>query len=276
MSRSLRLLLFSLLLIGSGFASAQEPTEPDPDPRLGGTAEPPAARSELDPAEGSAGDRVRDERSVVLVERVCASTLDREELTLFANGTVRLRHTVLGQSGGPEKPSMALGELPPDELEAWVDRLREEDLGDTEAATSGPGGDWVERCRLVLDYDAMARWVGPAPEPGPDHAGWRPAGTATYRWGRLDSLSLSLARILGLVDGIAARVDPAVGRRSLPPEYAPRAGDVLRRADGVLFRVERPTASKGGWELQAVDQPLVLYVVESEVPHLFVELVRRR
>ena len=50
---------------------------------------------------------------------------------------------------------------------------------------------------------------------------------------------------------------------------------MLRRADGILFRVERHTATKGGWELQGVEQPLVIYIIEDEIPKLFVELVRR-
>jgi hypothetical protein len=56
----------------------------------------------------------------------------------------------------------------------------------------------------------------------------------------------------------------------------PRRGDVLRRVDGVLFRVVARTADENGWELQGVEQPLVLYVVGSDVPRLFVELVERR
>jgi hypothetical protein len=221
-------------------------------------------------------DLTGDPRSVVLLERACESTLDREVVTLFANGTVRLRHQVLDRTGGVDDETMALGELPPDELVAWVDRVREEDLGETEGATSGPGGDWVERCRLTLDYDAMARWIGPPREVARDLSGRRPRGRATYRYGHLDTLSLPLARLLSRVDGIAGRVDAAVGRHSLPNGYRPRVGDVLRRADGVLLRVERHTASKGGWELQGVDQPLAVYILEDEIPRLFVELVRRR
>jgi hypothetical protein len=273
-----RLLSSLLLLICSAVAAAQEPTERDPDPRLGRGAGSPPARSlpEIGMPEEAPTEPTADPRSVVLLERSCESTLDREELTLFANGTVRLRHTILGRGGRVEDATMALGELPPDELAAWVDRVREEDLGETETASAGPGGDWVERCRLTLDYDAMARWIGPPPETERDRSGWWPSGRATYRYGHLDTLSLPLARLLSGVDGIAGRVDAAVGRHSLPNGYRPRAGDVLRRADGVLFRVERNTASKGGWELQGVDQPLAVYVLEDDIPRLFVELVRRR
>jgi len=281
MRRAIRpcgLLALLLALTCSRFVAAQEPTERNPDPRLPASSDAASQEPKLQPPEersASAPDRGEDDRSVVLVERVCESTLERQEVTLFANGTVRVRRSGPDADGREGEPDMALGELPPDELAAWTDRIREEDLSETDARSSGPGGDWVERCSLSLDYDAMERWVGPPPRLDRDHSAWHPSGQATYRWGHLDSLSLPLSRLSGLVDAIAARVDLATGRHSLPPDYRPRAGDVLRRADGILFRVERHTATKGGWELQGVEQPLVIYIIEDEIPKLFVELVRR-
>ncbi|HEX2253498.1 MAG TPA: hypothetical protein VHQ65_09545, partial [Thermoanaerobaculia bacterium] len=67
---------------------------------------------------------------------------------------------------------------------------------------------------------------------------------------------------------------------ALPPGYRPRIGDVLRRLDGVLFRVVRPTVEleedgPSGWELQGVQQPLALYIGEGDVAQEFVELVSR-
>jgi hypothetical protein len=208
-----------------------------------------------------------DERSAVLLLRECVSTLERQEVTLFANGTVRLR------SGPPGEETMALGELAPDELETYVRRLREEDLSETERLSRGPEGEWVEGCRVELRYGVMARWFGPPPRR--EDRNWQPEGDEAFAYRRFDSLSLPLSRIVALVDGMIGRVDVAAGRHTLPPGYRPREGDVLRRNDDVLFRLERRTADKHGWEMQGVEQPLVLYVPEDEIPKQFVELMER-
>jgi len=209
-----------------------------------------------------------DERSAVLLRRECVSSLERQEVTLFANGTVRL------WNGPPGEETMALGELAPDELETYVRRLREEDLSETERLSRGPEGEWVEGCRVVLRYGVMARWFGPPPRR--EDLDWQPQGDETFAYRRFDSLSLPLSRIVALVDGMVGRVDRAAGRHTLPPGYRPREGDVLRRGDDVLFRIERRTADKHGWEMQGVEQPLVIYVPEDEIPKLFVELLERR
>ncbi|HEX2163262.1 MAG TPA: hypothetical protein VHM02_04885, partial [Thermoanaerobaculia bacterium] len=78
---------------------------------------------------------------------------------------------------------------------------------------------------------------------------------------------------------LAARTAEGAAAGELPAGYRPRPGDVLRRADGVLFRVVRATAElegmPGGWELHGVVQPLAVYVVEADLPRAFVELVSR-
>ncbi len=284
--------LIAVLLLALA-APGQEPTESDPQPgdaaRQGPSGRDPGSEptSVAPQAAGSAETGTgtpsapRDERSVILVQRICETDTHGEEVTLFANGTLRVRQTLdpasgavrQGSFGGPE---MALGELPPDELAAWVDDVRGENLGESGRHSAGPVGDMVARCHLLLDYDAMARWVGPLPAPEGDRGDWRPEGRKEIEYAGFDSFGLGFARILERVDSLAARVDPAAGRRSLPPRYEPAVGDVLRRADGMLFRVERATASPGGWELQGVDQPLTLYVMDDRFPSLFTELVRRR
>ena len=226
-----------------------------------------AAGQETGEGEARAGD---DERSAVLLVRDCTSDLGRQELTLFANGTVRLRE------GPPGDERMMLGELPPDVLQGWVDNLRREDLSEQDVGSRGPTGEWVESCEVTLSFGAMERWLGAPPQRREDDADWRPTGDETFTYGRFDSFPLSLSRVIGLLDGLMEQVDRAAGRQSLPPRYVPRVGDVLRRSDGVLFRVVAQTADEGGWELQGEEQPLVLYVVGSDVPRLFVELVKRR
>lgn len=271
-----------------------------------------------------AGQPIPGGRGDVLLRRDCRSAIAREEVTLFGNGTVRLRSGPLGEE------RMVLVEVTRDEVESLVAALRAEDFAEAGAGSAGPQGDWVERC--LLELPVLAEAAAGAAEPGEgepgdgtssgevrpdaeeaavsgsdragaagdprrgeaasadgDHAPpegslgpGRPAGdrpATRFQYGHLDSLSLPLARVVALVDELAARVAAGAAAGSLPAGYRPRQGDVLRRADGVLFRVVRDTAAfaemPGGWELQGVVQPLVLYVFEADLPRDFVELVSR-
>lgn len=239
-------------------------------------------------------------RGDVLLRRECRSMIARQEVTLFGNGTVRLRSGPLGEE------RMLLIEVTRDEVESLVAALRGEDFTEAGAGSAGPEGDWVERCLLELPVLAAApagvggegssavggeggRVAGEAepsdavatrPDPplGPGGAsGDHPA--TRFAYGHLDSLSLPLARVVALVDELALRVEAGAGAGRLPPGYRPRQGDVLRRTDGVLFRVVRATATlegmPGGWELQGVVQPLAVYVLEADLPREFGELVSR-
>ena len=90
---------------------------------------------------------------------------------------------------------------------------------------------------------------------------------------RYDSLPLAVATVLRVADELAALTRAT---SDLPVGYRPRAGDVLRRADGVNFRVVGFTSDGHGIEMQGVEQPLVLYVRPEDVPGLFEALVSRR
>jgi hypothetical protein len=248
-------------------------------------------------------------RGDVLLRRDCRSTIAREEVTLFGNGTVRLRNGPRGEE------RMVLVEVTRDEVESLVAALRAEDFSEAGAGSAGPEGDWVERCLLELpvlaaagsgdagssdagsgdtgaggrgegrrDAEEVELGSGGVGVPRPDQplgpgrpSGDRPA--TRFRYGHLDSLSLPLARVVALVDELAARVAAGAAAGRLPAGYRPRQGDVLRRADGVLFRVVRATEAfdelPGGWELQGVVQPLALYIFEADLPLEFVELVSR-
>lgn len=256
-------------------------------------------------------------RGDVLLRRDCRSAIAREEVTLFGNGTVRLRSGPLGEE------RMVLVEVTRDEVESLVAAIRAEVYAEAGAGSAGPEGDWVERCLLELPVlaagvapdvagshgalrdaagggergsepaggedagagdDGSAGLAGPAGTARPDEplGPGRPSGdhpATRFRYGHLDSLSLPLARVVALVDELAARVEAGSAAGRLPADYRPRQGDVLRRADGVLFRVVRATAPldglPGGWELQGVVQPLALYVYEVDLPREFVELVSR-
>jgi hypothetical protein len=200
---------------------------------------------------GAAAQRVTtDPRSIVLLRRDCRSDIGRHEVTLFANGTVRLRE------GLPQDPKMTLAELNPEELRAFRARLDGEDLSEVEErAPGGVDGAWVESCVLEL---------------------LRAEQTRRFRYGRYESLPLNLSRVLTVADDIAAKVDPRAGAQHLPAGYVPRTGDVLRRVDGELFEVMGQTADKQGVELAGVQVPLTLYVPKSELSKEFVALESRR
>ena len=233
-------------------------------------------------AVSSAAQPIPTGRGDVLLRRDCRSAIAREEVTLFGNGTVRLR------SGPRGEERMVLVEVTRDEVESLVAALRAEDFAEAGAGSAGPEGDWVESCLLELPVLAATASEGAASgesgearpdlplgpgRPSGDHAATR------FRYRHLDSLSLPLARVVALVDELAVRVAAGAAAGRLPAGYRPRQGDVLRRADGVLFRVVRATESfeemPGGWELQGVVQPLALYIFEADLPLEFVELVTR-
>jgi len=151
---------------------------------------------------------------------------------------------------------MGLAELGPDEMDGALRRLADEDLSETDERTRGPEGDWIERCELRLAL------------PG------KPA--RTFRYGRYDSLSLALSRVVRVAGDLAGKVQVMEGAERLPEGYEPRVGDVLRRVDGQLFEVFEFTVDKKGVECRGVDEPVTLYVLREELRKEFTALVSRR
>ena len=223
------MLVASLALAGAAPALAQDVVPLDP-------MRPQAPETETAP-----GDRSHE-----LLDYECRSDLGRRRVTLFANGTVRV------WEGLHESQRMTLGELGPDELAAFVRRLRDEDFSEV-ATVAGTDGAWVERCALRL---ALA---GQSPR--------------RYDFGRYDSLPMALASTVRLADEIALVALPL---DRLPAGYEPRPGDVLRRVDGVLFEVLRRTADGKGLELLGKQQPLVIFVRPEDLRAEFDALVSRR
>lgn len=192
----------------------------------------------------------RDDRSFEVFDFDCTSPLGRRQVTLFANGTVRLREGELG------KEAMGLAELDSDALHGALARLGEENLGEIDQLPRGVDGEWVERCELRL---ALAD---------------RPE--RSFRFGRYDALPLPLSRVLRVVEDCAGKVVGGVHpKEHLPEGYEPHPGDVLKRTDGQLFEVIAFTADDKGVELLGVDQPLTLYVLRVEMGREFESLVRR-
>ena len=216
------------------------------------------------PAPGFSSDLAR-----ILLRLDCSSSLAREEITLFANGTVRVRKrhglpaalapSDLGQPKDPfrAEPRMLLGGLSPNDLEIYLERLRGEDLSESEERFDGMvAGDWVDVCRLEVRL--------------PD----RPA--QEFSFGSFDSLSLSTSRVVALARELSERVElEEPGPRPFPEDYEPRRGDVLERNDGNLFFVVRFTDDGGGVELEGLQQPLTMILSAENLSVEFLRLVRR-
>lgn len=200
--------------------------------------------------------RPLSDRSRVVARLDCRSSLNRRELTLFGNGTLRLR------AGEPGREGMSLAELGPVELEEAIARLDEVDLGETDASATGPEGAGVDLCTLELAL----------PDREPEVRSFK----------QFDSISLALSRAVGLLEGLAARVDEprppgeSAGPPRLAVDYEPRLGDVLRHLDGTLYRVIAFTSDGEGVELQGVDQPLAIYIAADRLAEEMVALVQRR
>lgn len=189
-------------------------------------------------------------KSQIWLRSECRNDLGRREITLFGNGTVRLRE------GLKDDERMTLGEVGPEELEAFLARLRGEDLREVPPRTDNVlGGPWVETCRLELTVPDIPH--------------------REFSYGRYDSLSLGLSRVLRIVEDIAAHADSSQGETHLPPGYEAKPGDVLLRVDGEAYRVVRETADKRGLELIGVRQPLTLYIPKGQLASEFVELLSR-
>jgi hypothetical protein len=188
---------------------------------------------------------VPGDRSVELLRYDCRSTIGRREVTLFANGTVRIRDGEIGNE------ALGLAELHVEELEGFVNRLREIDLSQ-EVPLRGLDGDWVEKCRLVValpdakPYDLMVS--------------------------RYQAQSLTLSNLLRLVEDVAAKVTSLTDREQLPVGYEPKLGDVLKRIDGELYRVRGFTADKKAIELQGVTTPLTVFIARDALRREFVAL----
>ena len=193
---------------------------------------------------------IADDRTAELVRYDCTTSKTRREMTLFANGTVRLRDGQIGDEW------MGLAELGPDELQAFVNRLAGEDLSESRNPEPGVEGAWIERCELRL------------------HLAGRPL--QTYRFGHYDPLPLNLSRVVRIAEELAEKVPVVKDKDELPADYDPRPGDVLKRVgDGALFRVVAFTADGKGVELQGVDLPLEVYVPRDQLRHGFTARVSR-
>jgi hypothetical protein len=190
----------------------------------------------------------KDLRSQEIVRMDCASDLGDQGVTLFGNGTIRLRR----RSAAEER--LWLGELDPGETRAYENRLREIDLAEAESPHSGASGQWVEQCRLHLSLPG-------APE-------------RSFRFGRYDSLGLALSHVVQIVDELEREARARDARHGLPAGYEPQPDDILIDDAGARFRVVRLTADGGGVELLEDESPLLIYLAVDQLRERFVALER--
>ena len=190
-----------------------------------------------------------DLRSVEVLRLDCASKLGRREVTLFGNGTVRLR------DGVPGKELMGLAELNPDEMQGAVNRLQGEDLSEAKRLPKGIEGDWIEKCMLALKL--------------PDQP------IQVFHFGRYDTLPLALSRVVLIAKELAEKVPDLHGSEHLPEDYEPKVWDVLKRIDGNRYRVVGFTWDGQGIEMLGLEQPITLYVSKDQLRNEFVAVLSR-
>jgi hypothetical protein len=185
----------------------------------------------------------RDPRTVIVVRENCTSRLAIQDLTLFANGTLRLRQ------GEVATPTMILHELTPDRLRQYVDRLARVELGDAEANASGPQASWDEVCTLELEL--------PGREP------------RRFRYERLAAGDYGTIGVRRIVEDLLDEIEESASPSEIPASYRPRTGDRLERNDGVVFEVDGMTTDNKGVQLTSVDGRFTMFVPLERVPWEF-------
>lgn len=259
------LLSLAAWLVGSLIAptaplAGQPPTE-TPDPAAEGLLRPgprtvPQKQTEEPLPEVAPPDPMRRPPIREVLRYDCESELARRSLVLFDDRTVRLKETTRVAEASDGGETLTLHQLDPDRYEAFLRRLAGERAAEPgDLTTHGPGGAWVEGCRLVLELPGRER--------------------EEHRFGRYDALSLSLSRRVAIAEEMAELAEEVSRLSGLPRDYEGRRGDVLERRDGALFEIVRETGDRGGWELAGIDQPLTVYIPKGALRQEFVRLVSR-
>ncbi len=186
-----------------------------------------------------------DDRGTVLLRYGCKSEVARREITLFANGTVRLRE------GLWTAQELYLDELTSAALADNLRLLREvkSDPDPTAGVQLPMQGEWIDKCEIELNL--------------PDRE------AQVFRFSGFDIAPLAAAQIIQIAEDLAENTRPLAQVDRLPFDYKPQNGDILRTAEGERFKVLRLTADGLGVELEGLDQPLRLYVKLAELAEAF-------
>ncbi len=188
-----------------------------------------------------------DDRSTELLHYGCSSALSRRDVTLFANGTVRLRQ------GPLDAQELYLDELLPEELGSYIAQLRAIQAAAVTSAVdlpaNAPSGEWVEGCEIRLAL------------PG--------AKPATYATSAYEIPLLVVTNLIHVAEDLAEFTRPPELAERLPRGYRPRPGDVLRNAEGGRFRVVDLTSDELGVELEELGSPVMILVPLAELGEIF-------
>jgi hypothetical protein len=202
----------------------------------------------------------------------CESEVARREITLFANGTVRLRERAqpqedlrrsrLGVEPAPGEGEllMYLGQLDPEMLDFYLDRLAREDLSEVKDRPGGMEGtlvgEWVDQCSLKVHL---------------------PGRTPRYfTFSQYDSLPLTLSRVITILKELPTYVAEEDGLSPrIPHGYAGRVGDILEHKDGNRFEVRGFTTDGGGLELKGIETPVTLFIALDDLRAEFRALLPR-
>ncbi len=191
-----------------------------------------------------------DDRSTELMRYQCSSSLGRRDITLFANGTVRLRQ------GLWDAQELYLDELLREELASYVKKLRDIQSSTASSPTdlvpNAMSGKWIEHCEIQLSL------------PG--------AESTTYAFSAYDIPSLVVAGLIHVAEDLAAYTRPPDRPERLPKGYLPRPGHILRAADGGRFQVMGLTGDGLGVELVELESPVMIFVSIEELGDMFVAL----
>lgn len=201
--------------------------------------------------------KVAEPRSWELFRHRCGSSLGSRELTLFLDGTLRLR---VRDKEGEE---IRLGQLDPARLSRTYGGLRtiEERIGREakEWSKGGPAhgfsGEFLQECEVELRLPDREREI--------------------FEFSPLEIPPLWLGQLRQLAEDLAGATE-LLQNRGLPRDYEPRNGDLLRRRDGVVFRYVGTTSDGKAWILEQVGQPLTTYYPVAERDQIFVGLVASR
>ncbi len=189
-----------------------------------------------------------DDRSTERFRYACSNALGRRDVTLFANGTVRLRQ------GLWQEQEMLLDELTPEELASYLERLEEIRSGAAKEVAPAPaetvGGEWVESCEIRLALAETPVW--------------------THAFSPVEVAPLAVASLIHVAEDLASFTRAPEPPERLPADYRPRLGDVLRTGDGTRFEIVRWTLDQRGVELSGLDGPMQLFVAIGDLDEAFV------
>ena len=193
------------------------------------------------------GVAVADDRSTELFRYLCSNDLGRRDVTLFANGTVRLRQ------GLWKEQELYLDELLREELRDYIGQLRDIQVGadslQTQLPGSAPQGDWVEDCEIVLALPGFE--------------------SETWEFSTLQVTPLVVSRLIQVAEELADYTKILVASQRLSPDYQPHRGDVLRNSDGKRYRVIALTTDGLAVELEGLDSPIRMFVSLADLSSSF-------